>query len=192
MKYMQKEIYENSIPEEELPVRAGLKVIRQTDPDQDLSEDEIGDRHEFIRCYLLREFELLLMIPIETEESDFFLADIQDSEGVYSAFGSVDFQKKLKPFDKYGYAMEKIMERVMNLAILHSALSHQEGRENTVRRFQALVDFHFREGLLRYVAQYQASQIQEQKSRLKNKIAESNRRILECQKIWERFAPWDL
>jgi hypothetical protein len=191
MNHKQKAIYEDSIPEEELPVRAGLKVIRQTDLDYGLSDDEIADRNEYIRCYLLREFELLLMVPIETEESEFFFADVQVTDGAYSAFCTVDFQKTLKPFDKYGYAMEKIMERVKNLAILHSAISHQEGRENIIKRFQALVEVQFREGLLRHIDQYQASQNQEQKERLKKKIGELNRRILECQKIWERYAPWD-
>lgn len=51
------------IPEEEMPARAGLKVIRKNHPDFGLTEDEIQDRNEFIRCYLMSEFESLLMIP---------------------------------------------------------------------------------------------------------------------------------
>lgn len=117
---------------------------------------------------------------------------MQVTDVAYNAFCKVDFQKTLKPFDKYGYAMEKIMERVKNLAILHSAISHQEGRENTIKRFQALVEVQFRENLLRHIDQYQASQNQEQKERLKKKIGELNRRIFECQRIWERYAPWDV
>ena len=61
----------NWIPEEELPARAGLKVIRKNHPDYGLCADEIADRNEFIRCHLLREFELLLMIPIQDNEGDF-------------------------------------------------------------------------------------------------------------------------
>ena len=63
MNYSQKAVYGTYIPEEELPARAGLRVERQSDPDYGLSEDEIADRNEFIRCYLVREFELLMMLP---------------------------------------------------------------------------------------------------------------------------------
>ena len=63
------------IAEEELPVRANLKVILRNDPNYGLTEDEIQDRVEFIRCYLLREFELLMMIPKQTQEDDFFVGD---------------------------------------------------------------------------------------------------------------------
>ena len=50
------------IAEEELPVRANLTVIRTNDPNYGFTEDEVQDRNEFIRCYLLRDFELLNMI----------------------------------------------------------------------------------------------------------------------------------
>ena len=63
MNYSQKAVYGTCIPEEELPARVGLRVERKSDPDYGLSEDEIADRNEFIRCYLVREFELLMMLP---------------------------------------------------------------------------------------------------------------------------------
>ena len=44
---------DNWIAEEELPVRANLKVIRRNDPDYGLTEEEIQDRNEFIRCLQL-------------------------------------------------------------------------------------------------------------------------------------------
>ena len=56
MKHASKSVYEDCIPEEEWPVRAGIRVIRQSDPDYGLSDDEVADRNEFIRCYLAREF----------------------------------------------------------------------------------------------------------------------------------------
>ena len=57
------------IAEEELPVRASIKVIRINDPNYGLTEDEIEDRNEFIRCHLLGEFELLTMIPKQDNEN---------------------------------------------------------------------------------------------------------------------------
>jgi hypothetical protein len=191
MNYKQKAIYGNYIPEEELPVRAGLKVMRTSDPDYGLSEDEIADRNEFIRCHLARELEFLMMIPspAKAEENDFFIPDFHASDDDYSAFKSHDFQRTLKPFDKFGYAMKKVMERVEAIAILHSVMSREEGRENTRRRFNYLVEFEFREPLFSYVDRYKAAKTDEQRQRLKQKIGQLNRRILEAKRTWEQYAP---
>ena len=191
MNHRQKAIYENSIPEEELPVRAGIKVIRQNSSDYGLSDDEIADRNEFIRCHLAREFELLMMIPFPAQEKDFFISDYHASDDGYSAFNTVDFQRTQKPFDKYGYAMKKVMERLQDIAILHSSISHEEGRRHTSRRFQSMVEYEFREPLFSYVDRYKATKADEQKQRLKQKIGELNRRILECKKVWALRAPWN-
>ncbi len=188
MNHRQKAVYENYIPEEELPVKAGIKVMRTSGPDYGMSEDEIADRNEFIRCHLAREFELLMMIPSPAQEENFFIPDYHASDDAYSAFNTHDFQRTLKPFDKFGYAIKKIMERVEAIAIIHSVISREEGRENTVRRFNALVEFEFREPLFSYVDRYKAARTDEQRQRLKQKIGELNRRIFEAKKAWERLA----
>ena len=184
----QKEIYQN-IPEEELPVRAGIRVIRQSNPDYGLSDDEISDRNEFIRYHLAREFELLMMLPGNDEDSNFFIPDCHVTDEAYSAFNTMDFQKTMKPFDKYGYAMKKIMERVKDLAILHSSISREEGRQNIIKRFDSLIEFEFREPLFSYVDRFKATKTEEKKERLKRKIGDLNRRILEARTTWERYAP---
>ena len=179
------------IPEEDLPVRANMRVIRRTDPNYGLSDDEIADRNEFIRCYLMREFELLMMIDSDEHYDGFFIPDCHVSDDGYSAFNTVDFQRTREPFDGYGYAMKKIMERVENLAILYSAITSGEGRRNTLRRFNSLVECEFRERLLGCVDRFHAARTDEQRERLRKKIGELNRRIMECGKIWERYAPRD-
>lgn len=189
MNNKQKTAYGMCIPEEELPVMVGLKVERRNDPNCGLSEDEIADRNEFIRCYLLREFELLMMIPAESERDDFFIPDCPVTDGQYSAWNTVDFQRNMKQFDKYGYAVKKVMERIKALALLHSSISREEGRQNIVRRFDSLIEFEFREPLFRYVDRFRAAKTEEQQERLKRKIGDLNRRILEAKKIWEQFAP---
>lgn len=192
MNYSQKAAYGNYIPEEGLPVKAGIRVERQSDPDYGLSEDEIADRNEFIRCYLLREFEALMMLPCEEAESDFFIPNCHVSDDGYSAFNTVDFQKDMLPFDKHGYAMRKIMERVKDLAIQHSVVSSEEGRQHLLGRFISEVEFEFREPLFRYVDRFKAAKTEEQKESLKRKIGDMNRRILEAGKTWERYAPIDV
>jgi hypothetical protein len=189
MNYIQKAVYGTYIPEEELPVRTGIRVERQSDPDYGLSDDEIADRNEFIRCYLLREFEFLMMLPGSEDESGFFIPDCHVTDDAYSAFNTIDFQKTIKPFDKYGYAMKKIMDRVKALAILHSSISREEGRQNIVRRFNSLIEFEFREPLFSNVDRFKAAKTEEQKERLKRKIGDLNRRILEARTTWERYAP---
>ena len=55
----------NGWTEEESQQRTlALKVIKKNDPWQGMSEEEIEDPREFIRCYINKDFELLLMIPI--------------------------------------------------------------------------------------------------------------------------------
>lgn len=192
MNYHQKAVYGTCIPEEELPVRSGIRVERLSSPDYGLSEDEIADRNEFVRCYLAREFELLMMLPGTEEENDFFIPDCHVTDDAYSAFNTIDFQKTIKPFDKYGYAMKKIMDRVKTLAILHSSISRKDGRQNIVRRYDSLIEFEFREPLFSYVDRFKATKTEEQRERLKRKIGDLNRRILEARKTWEQYAPIDV
>jgi hypothetical protein len=68
------------------------------------------------------------------------------------------------------------------------------GRENTFRRFNALVEYEFREPLFSYVYRYKAAKTDEQRQRqrLKQKIGELNSRILEAKKALELNAPGDV
>ena len=180
------------IPEEELPVRANMRVIRRNNPNYGMSTDEVADRNEFIRCYLMREFEVLMMIDADEHDDSFYVPDYTVSDDGYSAFNTVDFQRTMEPFDAYGYAMGKIMERVKNLAILYSALTRNEGKQNILRRFNSLVEYEFRERLLTCVDRFHSARTDEQREKLRKKIAELNRRIIECRNIWERYAPRDV
>ena len=78
------------IVEEDLPVQTHLKVIRKNDPDYGLTEQEIQDRNEFIRCYMMKEHEAIMMVPLQVTEYDFFIADCDVTEEKYSAFNTVD------------------------------------------------------------------------------------------------------
>ena len=64
---------------EELPVRADLKVVNIKDPNYGMTQDEIDDRNEFIKCYILSGFETLMTIPQQKFESDFFTEDWNDT-----------------------------------------------------------------------------------------------------------------
>jgi hypothetical protein len=185
---------ENWIPEEQLSPSSGFKVISKTDPNHGLSEDEIQDRNEYIRCYLLKDFWLLMTIPKQATEDDFFIPDCNVSNADYSAFNTVDFQRTQRPFNKYAYAMKKIMERVKELAIMHSSISDEDGRLATYQRYEALVDREFRHRLLTMADRHKRQADEEKRYWMRRKIAELNQRILECKRIWALYAPpenWD-
>jgi len=178
----------NWIEYEELPTKSGLKVIRRNDPNYGLSEDEIQERNEFITWYLQKDFAILTIIPSQNKD-DFFITGFVSSED--SAFNTHDFQKQLRPFNRYAYAMKKIMERVKDLAILHSVINSLEGRIETYQRYETFVEHEFRHRLLMLVNRFKFTTNPEQRSLLKQKIGQINRRIIECKRIWEQYAPWD-
>jgi hypothetical protein len=179
------------VAEEELPVHAGLKVVRLNSPNYCLTDDEIKERNEFIHWYLMQDFKLLMIIPAKTYEDDFFIGNFTPEDEEYNAFNTVDFQRTLQPFDKYGYAMKKIMERIQDLALLHSVIASQEDRQATYRRYEGIVEIEFRDRLMALVSRYQTTGAEHIRSSLKQKIAEISRRILEAKKIWEQYAPRD-
>lgn len=116
------------IKEKQISRPALLRVIRINDPWYGMTEEEIGGRREFIRCYLMKDFELLLMIPLPPRENDFWFASHQ--EFMESAFNTWDFQRMERLFDEYGYRVKRVLERVKDLALLHSCISQLEGRES--------------------------------------------------------------
>ncbi len=179
----------NWIDEKELPIKANLKVVQRNDPDYGLTEDEIHDRNEFIRCHLLSELQLLTMIPKQDRGDDFFIADCAVDDPEYSAFNTVDFQKTQRPFNNYAYAMKKIMERVKELAIMHSSISDENGRLATYHRYEALVNREFRHRLLTLADLHKQKADEKKQYWMKTKIAGLNRRILESKRIWGQYAP---
>ena len=135
-----------------------------------MSEEEIEDRREFIRCYLLKDFELLLMIPFPGRT-------ISGSQATRSSWKAPSTprtsRRSRRPFDKYGYRVKKVMEQVKDLALLHSCISQPEGRKNIQARFEALVESEFREQLLSLVDRYRETFDEERMAELRRKIAKS-------------------
>jgi len=175
--------------EEEIPVSPVLKVIRKSDPWYSMSEEEVKDHKEFIRCHLLKEHELILQIPIQAQENEFWAPTHQDFQE--SAFNTWDFQRDRQPFNKYAYRIRKVMEQVKDLAILHSSISQPEGKANIQKRYENLVQNEYRGLLLYWVKQYKWAVDEERRNQVRRRIAELNRRILQCQKVWEDYAHWE-
>ena len=83
------------------------------------------------------------------------------------------------------------MEQVKELAMLHSCISQPEGRANIQRRYENLVENEFRGRLIYWVEQYNRVAEEERRFQVRRKIAELNRRILQCQKVCEEYANWE-
>ena len=175
--------------EEESYRGAVLPVTSKRNPWYGMSEEEVEDRKEFIRCYINEDFKVLLQIPIEPRENDFWAPNHQDF--LESAFNTWDFQRTQRPFNKYAYRIRKILEQVKDLAIYHSSTGQPEGKANIQRRYENLVDDEFRGRLLILAERYQRATGEEERYLLRRKISELNRRILQCQKIWEKYARWE-
>lgn len=179
------------IPPEELPVKPTLRVIRKSHPDYGLTQEEIEERNEHIRCYLLKQYELLLSIPAEETENDFFVEDYQES-----AFNTYDYERHhpRKGIDKYAYKNKKILEHVMDLATMHSSITSPQGRENTHTRYQTVLQNEYREKIIELAKRHELTNNEAAREELKSKIGKLNRTLLECKKVWERYAPpehWD-
>ena len=174
---------------EELPMSPVLRVEKRNNPWYGMSQEEVEDRKEFIRCYLNKEFEVILQIPVEPHGNDNWAPSHQ--EFMESAFNTWDFQRNQRPFNKYAYRIRKVMEQVKELAILHSSISRPEGKANTQKRYENLVQNEYRGLLLYWVEHYKRAADEERIYQIKRRIAELNRRILQCQKVWEEYANWE-
>ena len=177
------------VEEETQPKVGRVSAIRKNSPWYGMSDEEIEDRREFIRCYLNKEFELLLLIPVEPRENGFWFES--DEEFKESAFNTWDFERMRRPFIKYGYRIKKVMEHIQDLALLHSCISQPEGRENIRRRFELVLINEFRDQLLNLVKRYWNTYDEERRAELRYKIARTSRHILECKAVWQKYSPWE-
>ena len=176
---------ENWIDEEELPVRATLKVIRKNDPNHGLSEDEIKGRNESIRCYILKDLEPLLLIPEDDSEEDFVVRNY-----IESAFNTWDFVNKhrRRTFNGDHYRIKEIMEKAKELAIMHSCISHKDGRENTKKRFNSLVNSEFRDEAMVLIETLKKYPQLVDRKKLLDRLAGLNSNIRRCYRIWNEHA----
>ena len=131
---------------------------------------------------------------MQAHKDEFFISDHSVFQDEYSAFDTYDFQRRQRPFNKRGYAIKKIYERVNDLAILHSSVSSAAGRKEILDRFRNLVNRNFRDRLLASTDQYRREQSAYRRNMIKRKIGRLNSHIMECNVIWGQYAPpenWD-
>ena len=109
-----------------------------------------------------------------------------------SAFTTQDYLRNHSiQFDKYKYFLDKTAERAKDLAIMHSAVSSKEGKEEIKNRFVALANNRFRNRALRLSAMHNAYRDEVQRQELHSKIEDINRQIRRLRAIWKKYAYWE-
>ena len=184
----QEKTVENWIDEEDLASRATLKPIHRFDGLYPEDAEESEAYWDFISWYLSRDFVELLRIPKAVTEDDFWT--LEDDNSISFPYSSVDYQR-LHPFDSYAYRLKKIYGRARDLAILHSAISQEAGRENIQKRFAGLVDEEFRSKVMTLLENYRKHPHLVDKAKLRRRAAELNGEIQRCKEIWKRYAYWE-
>ena len=174
------------IADEQLPRRAGFKVIRGFDQYEGMDEDEISAYKEFRRWFVNKDLDLLKIIP-QQDRDDFYIP-FEDDDSISFAFGSMDFQRLIPKFNKYQYKLKKIYERVKDLADTHAAISQQDGKDNTKQKYINLIETEFRDNAIILLKTYNEYQHLVNKEKLFERIAQTNSKILKCKSIWNKYA----
>ncbi len=179
------------IDEEDIPSRANFKAIRGFSTYEGMDEDEIEAYRDFMYWAIHRKHEAIMQIS-EQEPSDHFLSYEADGDLTLSfPFSSMDYER-LHPdnFNRYHYRLQKIYERVNDLALLHSSISSEEGKKNTCERFKALVRGEFRNRVLALAEKYRKYNHCIDRLKMLNEIEKLNRQIRKCKEIWQKYAYW--
>jgi hypothetical protein len=122
---------------EDVPTRAGLKQLKSFDLFEGFDDELVDDYRDFMSWFFQRDHAMLNTIPVK-ESTGFFINEFEES-----AFNTGDFQKDKPKFDGYGYRIKKILERVSDLAIQHSCITDESGRDNVKRQCRAVVEVEF-------------------------------------------------
>ena len=181
----QEQVVDSWIDEEDLPSRANLKPLRRFDGLYPEDVEESDAYWDFIHWYLSQDFRPLIGIPRPVKEEDSWT--FEDDNSISFPFSSVDYQR-LHPFDRYAYRLKKIYERVKDLALFHSCIGQESGKEKTQKRFTGLVNEEFRSKLMTLLENYRRHPHLVNKAKLCARVAELNGRIQKCKEIWKQYA----
>ena len=185
---------QNWILEEELPSKATLKPIKQFDGLYPENEEERQAYWDFIHWAINKEHAVLLYIPKQQNENeqDFWQLDLDESGTDVSAFNTADFER-MHPhsFNKYAYKLNKIYEKVQDLALLHSSITTKEGKTNIHQRFIALIEKEFRDNAMMLLETYKKYPQFINREEVHKKIAELNHQIRKCNNTWQQHAYQD-
>ena len=166
----------------DIPVPAGLKAIRRNDPWLGYTDDEKDEAMEFIAWYVQSEHEPIMRVAEQSHGQAWF--DWTDPQ---SAFNTCDFERACGKFevDKWRYRVAKILEEIKELAIMHSCLSNDDGRLNTLRRARLIVQDEFMDPAIEQMKRSQQSRDPEETSQHRWKARQLLQLVEKAAEIWQ-------
>lgn len=180
---------QNWILEQDLPSRANLRPINKFDGLYPESEEERQAYWDFISWAIKKEHAVLLYIPKQQNENDFWQLDLDESGTDVSAFNTADFERLHNhSFDKYAYKIKKIYEKVQDLALLHSCITTEEGKINIHRRFTNLIESEFKDKAAALIDTYKKYPQLINKEKVFEEVTKLNINIRRCNQIWQEHA----
>lgn len=183
---------ESWIAPEEIPPPASLKPASKWDGLYPEDEEELEAYWDFIHWVMTQEHSVLLSVPKPEIEYDFWDVELDEFGNNVSAFNTVDFERMYPHgLNKYAYRLKKIFEKVNDMALLHSSISHDEGKKNTHERFKNLVENEFRDRAIMLIETLRQHGVWLNKARILREIAALNGRIRKCNQIWQKHAYQD-
>lgn len=173
------------ICEDEFPQNRRITPIHKFGRLYPEDEEEWEAYRDFISWYLSQDYLPLAYIPKQAFEGCF--ETFEDDASISFPFSSMDYQRA-HPFNRYAYKLRKVYENIKDLALMHSCISHDEGRANIHKKFVKLVNEEFRDRILKLLESYRKYPQHVDKSSLFRQIAELNGRIQRCKAIWHEHA----
>ena len=85
---------------------------------------------------------------------------------------------------------DKVAEKVMDMAIMHSCISNTFDKEQIKQRFIAYVNQKYRNYALKLLAMIKNIDDEIKKVELMEKMQERNRQIRRLRSIWKKYAYW--
>jgi hypothetical protein len=149
-----------------------LKKVRKFDLWSEFDDEMVEDYRDFMSWFMRKDDALLGHIPAKVGKG-FFVTEFEES-----AFNTCDFQNGAPKFDRYGYRIRKVMERVGDLAMQYSCIRSKEGRAGVRKMCKGLVESEFL---------IEALEAQKEGDRWKAKRL--YKRVDECAKVWEGWNP---
>ena len=161
----------------DIPTTARLKKLKKLDLWNGFDDEMVEDYRDYMSWFMHSEHSTLMSLP-KPKRGDFIPVEMDENGNDVSQFNTCDFLKDMPRFNGYGYRIRKIMERIDDLAMQHSCISDESGRQKVKRMCQSVIESEF---------SIEALEAQEKGDMMKAKRLFD--RIDECARVWEGWNP---
>ncbi len=176
------------ISEEELPAAAHIKPIKQFDGLYPDDQDEYEAWCEFVFSNINKEHEIIMTLPAK-DKNDYWMP-YEPNDNISFPFSSIDFLRKRDSISnkaRTAWQLKRIYERVKDLAQTYASISDDEGKKNTEKKYQDLINTSFRneqQCIIDHLKQYGHLM---NKDKAAEKLQELDKRIKRATFIWLEY-----